>query len=588
MITGAVNGQNINLSFATQNCNSLNMTTNVKNFELKIAAIKNLGTDIIFLCDTRMVSNKGVNGINRVKQAFRDTKGKKYKVYANSTKNSRGVAILISFDINMQVIEICSDIEENYIFLKVMYMGQEVILGSIYGPNNTSRDFYRCLTRILNKNRNSQIIMGGDWNTVWDRNPVATNIDTFNMASIPNAKNSELLEGLASEFGLFDPYRVLYPSKRSFTYSPYGTVRLNRSRLDFFVVSANVLNNITKCACELATTIKLYDHKSVSLVLGYPTPIKKPPPKLRNSNLKHPLVVHHVRIAELQCHTVSLLAQYSNIKRDMMAKINSAKNLLAELGALYKSEARNGHGFGADHAIQAKITELEILYDTMPVFEAIMQLEKDCSSSRFFEVLTEQTRNAGIKAQKKLALIHKIRTSFLECKIENLKQNFDENYVSIFESEHKLALLRDGEVRDKLMDLKIFEILNAERASPHFLNIAKKTADDASLDSIRNSQGEAMSKEELNFYLTNFYQSLYRSDPAVEGEIEDFLGEDILQHPMVRGSMLTEQETFNLDRNLEINELDKALEEANMKSAPGVDGFSYRFIKEFWHTYRIP
>ena len=120
--------------------------------------------------------------------------------------------------------------------------------------------------------------MGGDWNTVWDRNPIATNIDTFHMANIPNAKNSELLENMASEFGLFDPYRVMYPSKCSFTYSPYGKVRLNRSRLDFFVVSSNVLDDLAHCECSFAVTVKLFDHKSVTMVLGNPKLMHKPPP----------------------------------------------------------------------------------------------------------------------------------------------------------------------------------------------------------------------------------------------------------------------------------------------------------------------
>ena len=113
-----------------------------------------------------MVSNKGVNGITRVKQAFRDAKGKKYKVYANSSKNSRGVAILISTELNMEITETCSDPEENYIFLRANYMGQKVMLGSIYGPNNTCRDFYRRISRIINKSSSYKIIMGGDWNTV--------------------------------------------------------------------------------------------------------------------------------------------------------------------------------------------------------------------------------------------------------------------------------------------------------------------------------------------------------------------------------------------------------------------------------------
>ena len=61
------------------------------------------------------------------------------------------------------------------------------------------------------------------------------------------------------------------------------------------------------------------------------------------------------------------------------------------------------------------------------------------------------------------------------------------------------------------------------------------------------------------------------------------MGPDICQHPLVRGSILTQNEREKLDR-----ELDKSLEQANTKSAPGVDGFSYIFIKKFWNIYRTP
>ena len=46
---------------------------------------------------------------------------------------------------------------------------------------------------------------------------------------------------------------------------------------------------------------------------------------------------------------------------------------------------------------------------------------------------------------------------------------------------------------------------------------------------------------------------------------------------MVRDSILTQEEKINLDKELEIVELDNALEHANSKSAPGVDGFTYGF-----------
>ena len=57
---------------------------------------------------------------------------------------------------------------------------------------------------------------------------------------------------------------------------------------------------------------------------------------------------------------------------------------------------------------------------------------------------------------------------------------------------------------------------------------------------------------------------------------------------MVRNSILTQEEKINLDKDLEITELDKAPEHANGKSTPGVDGFTHGFIRKFWHIYRQP
>ncbi len=67
----------------------------------------------------------------------------------------------------------------------------------------------------------------------------------------------------------------------------------------------------------------------------------------------------------------------------------------------------------------------------------------------------------------------------------------------------------------------------------------------------------------------------------MQGEIEDFLGPAICMHPLVVGSKLTEVERAELDRPLQMCELDKALASANMRSAPGIDGYSNRFIREF-------
>ncbi len=67
----------------------------------------------------------------------------------------------------------------------------------------------------------------------------------------------------------------------------------------------------------------------------------------------------------------------------------------------------------------------------------------------------------------------------------------------------------------------------------------------------------------------------------------DFLGETAI-HEKVLNAKLTEEEKLDLDQVLSLAELDKSINEANMKSAPGPDGLINPFIKHFWHLFRVP
>ena len=149
--------QPLELSVSTQNCNSLNLTTNIRSYDLKIAAIKNLCTDIIFLCDTRLVSCRGISGLNRLKNSFLDAKGRKYDVFANSTMNSRGVAILTDCSLGVLPTESFRDPEENFLFIRTSINNNQLLLGAIYGPNTTGRDFYRKVEHILDRNRDCTV-----------------------------------------------------------------------------------------------------------------------------------------------------------------------------------------------------------------------------------------------------------------------------------------------------------------------------------------------------------------------------------------------------------------------------------------------
>jgi len=138
-----------NLTISAQNCNSLNLTGVSTNLDSKVAAITSTRTDIIFISDIRLVSPNGVPSDERVGAAFRDAKTCSYQSFFNSTRNARGVGILLSNNINFKVINQVKDANQNFLVMKIEIDGVSGIFGSVYGPNTNDRDFFKNLERAI-------------------------------------------------------------------------------------------------------------------------------------------------------------------------------------------------------------------------------------------------------------------------------------------------------------------------------------------------------------------------------------------------------------------------------------------------------
>ena len=92
------------------------------------------------------------------------------------------------------------------------------------------------------------------------------------MISIPNILNTNAVcEGIADGFWA-NPFRSLYPNRRDFTYSPFNRNAPNRSRIDIFRTSHNLLRYVEDMTHEPLLT-KLFDHKAVVLNINVKTDI---------------------------------------------------------------------------------------------------------------------------------------------------------------------------------------------------------------------------------------------------------------------------------------------------------------------------
>jgi exonuclease III len=223
------------------------------------------------LSDIRLTNAHGVKNDERVFNAFRDSKDKSYNAILHSSKNSRGVGILIANNLEFDILSRIDDPEENFLVLKINFKNSTWILAAIYGPNAVDRSFVLGLKRAisrLNGNNEFPVVIGVDWNCTWDESPVNLNIDVINMANIPNQQNSISLRSMCNNLNLCDPFRIIYPHKRDYSYQPFGTLRRNRSRIDFFAISTTLIEKTIESKISAVPTCSLFDHRLVTLHLG--------------------------------------------------------------------------------------------------------------------------------------------------------------------------------------------------------------------------------------------------------------------------------------------------------------------------------
>ena len=120
--------------------------------------------------------------------------------------------------------------------------------------------------------------MGGDWNCTFSNTNVNENLDCLNMMNLPNLRHSNLLSNMCTDLDLIDPYRTFHPNRRDFSFIPRSKTQINRSRIDFFLISRNLFNHTSSCDISSTLQSSLFDHKAIRLSFSEPknNTIRKP------------------------------------------------------------------------------------------------------------------------------------------------------------------------------------------------------------------------------------------------------------------------------------------------------------------------
>jgi len=357
-----------NLTFASINCNSLNMSSSSKLLQhAKLYGAAKLKTDVIFLSDIRLSNRNLVSNFNNIATIFRVNPYASYRFLHNSTQNKRGTGILIKHDIPFTERARRSDPDENYILLMAEIKGNNLILGSIYGPNNHDNEFFTSLQRDIASLGDFFTVLGGDWNCTLSCNNIDNNIDCINMATPPNLRHSNYVSTLCENLNLMDPFRALHPLRRDFSYVPRAVGQLNRSRIDFFLVSRDLIPSVTECEICPHLQSKLFDHKAITLSfipLRFP---KNNRVSISNSILYEDDIDIVVRNSVLECYLLHINDNnLINFNREQYLNyVGRIWTLLRDAGSPHLIQVEDEGGYERFIHREACLDEIRILFNLL-------------------------------------------------------------------------------------------------------------------------------------------------------------------------------------------------------------------------------
>jgi hypothetical protein len=207
----------------------------------------------------------------------------------------------------------------------------------------------------------------------------------------------------------------------------------------------------------------------------------------------------------------------------------------------------------------------------------------------FMEVLLNNFRNEMTSYQSFIFKFKKQMFIQLRTKIQENWDIGDLNEVDRLEL--KLEQLNEQILRDNLENSNLFDVLNNEKMTPHFLKLAKIKSGTGTLADVKDDNGNPFNTDtERETYIYDHFQDIYgKQMPAVTvNDILEFLGPVISEHELVLNKKLPEALKNDFEIPLSPAELDCAVNSAKQNSAGGSDGINNKVLKKFWYLFRTP
>jgi hypothetical protein len=271
---------------------------------------------------------------------------------------------------------------------------------------------YNVLRDDILKIKNSNIIPGGDWNCVWDRNRVEENLDVLNMVKVLSLQCSNKIHEICNVLSLTDPYRIFYPNTREFTFTPNGLNQNSRSRLDFFLISKDLTDSVMDFVIPHCLNSSVFDHKSVNL--NFSKSANNFSFFIKDNYIDKDEISAGVHAAVVECYLIHSKIGPDltlDIKNEFLRKLGSVNQILGELNELKTREVTNGTNNLLTLQIEGKRGEIMAIFDELPSVELLDTLDLDPAPDIFLETLILCVKNYALLEQRRCIKLKNLKKS---------------------------------------------------------------------------------------------------------------------------------------------------------------------------------
>ena len=448
---------------------------------------------------------------------------KSYKKYwgencylSHGTSSSRGTAILIPKAIVFEKKDVFLDDKGRYVILMGTFNDRPMTLVNIYAPTQDKpKEQMQVLNEIMQiiKDNVYNLVLGGDFNT-----HLCPKLDMYHNTSNSTSMYASRIIELMQEWELCDVWRIYNPDSRRYTWRRFTNKSTQQSRIDYFLISNNLLYEIEKTSI---TTSILTDHNQILIKLHGTdkqqrgTGIWKQNASLLKDKQYIDKIKEVINGGKIKYKDV----KDSGLKWDVIkSEIRGATISYASYIAKTRRQTEN--------EIKKELKELEIKISENP---------------------TEDTKCRYISMQNELKLIISEKTKGAQIRARCDYIEFNEQNTAYF--------------------------LNLEKAKSSTKNMKKLICDDGSV--ITNHK--QILDEQSKFYKQLYScQNTYTKAEISEAE-QHFINEENVEHQKI-----SDNEKEQIDKELTIDELAAAVKELPNNKAPGIDGIVIETYKMFW------